>query len=63
LGLLRHGRGDPVPHSEAAFDDLDAPIEYIHCDEIPVPFSHPLEEAMLPSVDRIAAGVKEVTYK
>ncbi len=45
------------------FDYLDAPIEYLHCDDIPVPFSHPLEEAMLPSVDRIVAAVKEVCYR
>jgi len=46
-----------------AFDYLDAPIEYVHSDEIPVPFSHPLEEAMLPSVDRIVSAVKEVCYR
>src|SRR5580704_5607544 len=45
------------------FDDLDAPIEYLHSDEIPVPFSHPLEEAMLPSVDRIVSAVKEACYR
>jgi len=45
------------------FDDLDAPIEYVHSDEIPVPFNHFLEEAMMPSVDRIVASVKEVCYR
>ena len=29
----------------------------------PVPFSHNLEEAMMPSVDRIVAAVKEVCYR
>jgi len=62
-GYCGMGAGILYRIQKPAFDDLDAPIEYIHCDEIPVPFSHPLEEAMLPSVDRIAAGVKEVTYK
>jgi pyruvate dehydrogenase E1 component beta subunit len=45
------------------FDFLDAPIEYVHCDEIPVPFNHYLEEAMMPSVDRIVSAVKEVCYR
>ena len=27
-------------HPEAGFDYLDAPIEYVHSDEIPVPFNH-----------------------
>ena len=42
---------------------FDAPIEYVHSDEIPVPFNHFLEEAMMPSVDKIVAAVKEVCYR
>src|SRR3982750_1598728 len=45
------------------FDYLDAPIEYVHSDESPVPYNHYLEEAMLPSVDRIVTAVKEVCYR
>jgi len=45
------------------FDYLDAPIEHLHSDEIPVPFNHYLEEAMMPSVEKIIAGVKEVCYR
>jgi pyruvate dehydrogenase E1 component beta subunit len=45
------------------FDDLDAPIERICSDEIPVPFNHYQEEAMMPSIDRIIEGVKEVCYR
>ena len=62
-GYCGMGSGILYRIQKPAFDDLDAPIEYVHCDEIPVPFSHPLEEAMLPSVDRIVAAVKEVTYR
>jgi pyruvate dehydrogenase E1 component beta subunit len=62
-GYCGMGAGILYKIQKPAFDDLDAPIEYVHCDEIPVPFSHPLEEAMLPSVDRIVAAVKEVAYK
>jgi pyruvate dehydrogenase E1 component beta subunit len=42
------------------FDDLDAPIERLASDEIPVPFNHFQEEAMIPSVERVIEGVKEV---
>jgi pyruvate dehydrogenase E1 component beta subunit len=45
------------------FDHLDAPIEHVHSDEIPVPFNHYLEEAMMPSVPRIVEAVKEVCYR
>ncbi|MGC4032806.1 MAG: alpha-ketoacid dehydrogenase subunit beta [Tepidisphaeraceae bacterium] len=45
------------------FDDLDAPIERLFSDEIPVPFNHYMEEAMLPSVERIIDAVKEVCYR
>jgi len=56
------GSGILYKIQKPAFDYLDAPIEYIHSDEIPVPFNHFLEEAMLPSVDRIVSAVKEVCY-
>jgi pyruvate dehydrogenase E1 component beta subunit len=59
------GMGSGILHKiqKPAFDYLDAPIEYVHSDEIPVPFNHYLEEAMMPSVDRIVASVKEVCYR
>ena len=62
-GYCGMGSGILFRLQKPAFDYLDAPIEYVHSDEIPVPFSHPLEEAMLPSVDRIVTAVKEVCYR
>jgi len=62
-GYCGMGSGILFKLQKPAFDYLDAPIEYIHSDEIPVPFSHPLEEAMLPSVDRIVEAVREVCYR
>ena len=62
-GYCGMGSGLLYKIQKPAFDYLDAPIEYVHSDEIPVPFSHPLEEAMLPSVDRIVSAVKEVCYR
>ncbi len=62
-GYCGMGSGIIQKIQKPAFDFLDAPIEYVHSDEIPVPFNHYLEEAMLPSVDRIVAAVKEVCYR
>ncbi len=62
-GYCGMGAGILYKIQKPAFDDLDAPIEYVHSDEIPVPFNHFLEEAMMPSVDRIVTAVKEVCYR
>jgi pyruvate dehydrogenase E1 component beta subunit len=62
-GYCGMGSGILYKIQKRCFDHLDAPIEYVHSDEIPVPFSHPLEEAMLPSVDRIVNAVKESCYR
>jgi pyruvate dehydrogenase E1 component beta subunit len=62
-GYCGMGSGILFRVSKPAFDYLDAPIEYVHSDEIPVPFNHHLEEAMMPSVDRIVDAVKEVCYR
>jgi pyruvate dehydrogenase E1 component beta subunit len=62
-GYCGMGSGILFRISKPAFDYLDAPIEYVHSDEIPVPFNHHLEEAMMPSVDRIVSAVKEVCYR
>lgn len=62
-GYCGMGSGILYRIQKPAFDFLDAPIEYVHSDEIPVPFNHFLEEAMLPGIDRIVSAVKEVCYK
>jgi pyruvate dehydrogenase E1 component beta subunit len=62
-GYCGMGAGILQKIQKAAFDDLDAPIEYVHSDEIPVPFNHFMEEAMMPSVDRIVTATKEVCYR
>src|SRR5688500_10892091 len=62
-GYCGMGSGIMQQIQKPVFDYLDAPIEYVHSDEIPVPFNHYLEEAMMPSVDRIVAAVREVTYR
>ena len=44
------------------FDELDAPIASVHTDEHPIPYGHYLEEAMMPSVEKVIAAVKDVCY-
>jgi 2-oxoisovalerate dehydrogenase E1 component beta subunit len=46
--------------AEEAFDSLDAPVARVASLDVPVPFSPPLEMAMLPSVDRIAAAARKL---
>jgi pyruvate dehydrogenase E1 component beta subunit len=62
-GYCGMGSGILYKLQKRCFDFLDAPIEYIHSDEIPVPFNHYLEEAMMPSVEKIVETVKEVCYR
>jgi pyruvate dehydrogenase E1 component beta subunit len=62
-GYCGMGSGILYKLQKPCFDHLDAPIEYVHSDEIPVPFNHFLEEAMMPSVDRIVEAVKGVCYR
>ncbi|HET6248849.1 MAG TPA: alpha-ketoacid dehydrogenase subunit beta [Tepidisphaeraceae bacterium] len=62
-GYCGMGSGILYKIQEPCFDYLDAPIKYVHSDEIPVPFNHYMEEAMMPSVDRIVSAVKEVCYR
>ncbi|HYE17384.1 MAG TPA: alpha-ketoacid dehydrogenase subunit beta [Tepidisphaeraceae bacterium] len=62
-GYCGMGSGILYKIQKPCFDYLDAPIEYVHSDEVPVPYNHYLEEAMMPSVDRIVASVKEVCYR
>src|SRR3954463_4695731 len=62
-GYCGMGSGILYRLQKPCFDYLAAPIEYVHSDEIPVPFNHYLEEAMMPSVDRIVTAVKEVCYR
>ncbi len=48
--------------SKNCFDDLDAPVEVVNSEDVPMPYNHSLELAAQPSVDKIAAAVKRVLY-
>jgi pyruvate/2-oxoglutarate/acetoin dehydrogenase E1 component len=44
---------------EKVFDWLDAPVVRVCAADVPVPMSESLEDAAIPSVDRIIAGIRE----
>ncbi len=43
-----------------AFDYLDAPIMRITGEDVPMPYTRPLEDAAIPNKDRVMAAVKEL---
>lgn len=45
------------------FDDLDAPIKRVCCEDVPSPYDHHLEVQMQPSPEKVVAAVKEVCYR
>jgi len=46
--------------AEKAFEDLDGPVTRIATPDVPIPFSPPLEQALLPSVDRVREAAREL---
>src|ERR687884_19659 len=46
--------------AERAFEDLDGPIVRVATPDVPIPFSPPLEQAVLPQVDDIREAVREL---
>ncbi|WP_319415104.1 pyruvate dehydrogenase complex E1 component subunit beta [Marispirochaeta aestuarii] len=48
--------------SRNAFDYLDAPVEMVASEEVPMPYNHKLELAVQPQVPKIVAAAKKVLY-
>jgi len=46
--------------AERAFEDLDGPIVRVASPDIPIPFSPPLEAAVLPSVERVREACRDL---
>jgi len=46
--------------SERAFEDLDAPVRRLTTPDVPIPFSPPLEQAVLPQLDDIKEACREL---
>ena len=59
------GVGAQISHeiSSRAFDYLDAPVERVTQEDVPLPYAHELELHSLPSIDKIRAAVKKVLYR
>ena len=46
--------------AERAFEDLDAPVRRLATPDVPIPFSPPLERAVLPSIDAIREACRDL---
>ena len=46
--------------AEEAFEDLDGPIVRVTAPDVPIPFSPPLERAVLPQVDDVKEACREL---
>jgi pyruvate/2-oxoglutarate/acetoin dehydrogenase E1 component len=46
--------------AEKAFESLDGPVVRVATPDVPIPFSPPLEQAVLPSVDRVREACREL---
>ena len=48
--------------SANCFDHLDAPVELVSSEDVPMPYNHNLELAVQPSVEKIVKAVHSVLY-
>ena len=46
--------------AEKGFEDLDGPVVRVATPDVPIPFSPPLEQAVLPQVDDVREAVREL---
>jgi pyruvate/2-oxoglutarate/acetoin dehydrogenase E1 component len=46
--------------AEHAFEDLDGPVRRLATPDVPIPFSPPLEQAVLPGVERVREAAREL---
>lgn len=49
--------------SHDCFDYLDAPVEFVSSEDVPVPYNHKLELLAQPSIEKVVNAVKKVCYK
>jgi len=48
--------------SKNCFESLDAPVELVAMEDVPMPYNHNLELAVQPSVEKIVTAAKRVMY-
>ena len=58
--ILRADGGTSVLSN--CFDELDAPVELVASEDVPMPYNHTLELAVQPSVDKVVQAVRKVMY-
>ena len=46
--------------AQKGFEDLDGPVVRVATPDVPIPFSPPLEQAVLPQVDDVREAVREL---
>jgi 2-oxoisovalerate dehydrogenase E1 component beta subunit len=46
--------------AEKGFEDLDGPVVRVATPDVPIPFSPPLEQAVLPSVERVKEACRDL---
>ena len=46
--------------AQYGFEDLDGPVVRVATPDVPIPFSPPLEQAVLPSIDRVKEACREL---
>lgn len=58
------GVGAQISHevTSRAFDYMDAPVERVTQEDVPLPYAHNLEKLSLPNLDKIRTAVKKVLY-
>jgi pyruvate dehydrogenase E1 component beta subunit len=59
------GVGAQISHeiTARAFDYLDAPVERVTQEDVPLPYARNLEKASLPNFDKISDAVRKLLYK
>jgi 2-oxoisovalerate dehydrogenase E1 component beta subunit len=46
--------------ADEAWEDLDGPVKRVSAPDVPIPFSPPLERAVLPQVDDVREAAREL---
>lgn len=49
--------------SSKAFDYLDAPVELVASEDVPMPYSKTLEHVITPNPDKVVSAIRRALYK
>ena len=59
-GMCAAGAQVAAVIAEKGFEDLDGPVVRVATPDVPIPFSPPLEQAVLPNVERVREACREL---